>query len=405
MKDDQFDDMMRKKLSEFASDVPADMWQRISNRKGRRKKPVVIFWISLFAILVLLVTIGYKDLFVHSAKNVINPNVGQLTTKPNSPVANNGTEDKVPAQDTMLQSSRPILTTNNRFRKSFSHPESDKTVASFKRKNDKSIDHYHTNVRPSMKASNDQSEAESSTNTDHKSDSASATSPDKTSDKTTSKADSTTSSQNKKTSENETYDKFSIEIFGSPFYPVNSIHSSDTYAQLLKNSATMRLSAAAGIRFRYAISKRISATLGLTYSNVNEKVMFTNSINGQQYHGSNHYQFLDIPLLVSYNLPLSNSFTTAVTTGIVVNVSSKFKGAIPSASGEPVDISNANVYYANRGAGWYFSVDFSKNIGNNIYFFAEPFFQASLKNMTNTFQTFKQKIHSAGVNIGAGYHF
>jgi hypothetical protein len=256
-----------------------------------------------------------------------------------------------------------------------------------------------------MKASNDQSEAESSTNTDHKSDSASATSPDKTSDKTTSKADSTTSSQNKKTSENETYDKFSIEIFGSPFYPVNSIHSSDTYAQLLKNSATMHVSAAAGIRFRYAISKRVSATLGLTYSNVNEKVMFTNSVDGQQYQGSNHYQFLDILSLVSYNLLVSNSFTTAVNTGIVVNVSSKFKGAFPSASGEPVDISNANVYYANRGAGWYFSVDLSKNIGNNIYFFAEPFFQASLKNMTNTFQTFKQKIHSAGINIGAGYHF
>jgi hypothetical protein len=253
-----------------------------------------------------------------------------------------------------------------------------------------------------MKASNDESEAESSANNDYKRDSASAAS----SGKTNSKVDSTASSQNKEAPENETRDKVSIEIFGSPFYPVNSIHSSATaYEQLLKNSATMQLSAAAGIRFRYAISERISATLGLTYSNVNEKIMFTNSVNGQQYHETNHYQFLDVPLLISYNLSMSNSFTTTINTGIVVNVSSKFKGVIPSASGEPVDISNANVYYANHGAGWYISVDLSKNIGNKIYFFAEPFFQTSLKNMTNTFQIFKQKIHFAGINFGAGYHF
>jgi hypothetical protein len=116
-----------------------------------------------------------------------------------------------------------------------------------------------------------------------------------------SNADTTASSQNKEMPESDTHDKFSIEIFASPFYPVNNISSSNTaYGQLLKNSAAMQLSAAFGIRFRYAITDRISAKTGLVYSNVNEKINFKNSANGLRYQVTNNYQFLDVPFLISY---------------------------------------------------------------------------------------------------------
>jgi hypothetical protein len=78
-----------------------------------------------------------------------------------------------------------------------------------------------------------------------------------------SNADTTASSQNKEMPESDTHDKFSIEIFASPFYPVNNISSSNTaYEQLLKNSAAMQLSAAFGIRDRDVITDRSSAKTG-----------------------------------------------------------------------------------------------------------------------------------------------
>jgi opacity protein-like surface antigen len=402
MKEDHFDDILKKKLSGFVSDVPEGMWERIHDKGKRRKKPVLFFCICTFAILLLSVRIGYNHLFVQSGNNAIKTKAGKSIKQQNSPDLK-AREDRLSVQDTVAEKSSSILTSNMIFKRSFSYTKADTKLAINRTKNHTYVyNHPDANVTPSMKSSNDKSVDETEAD-DHKIIDTATTGSFK---KTSTKRDTTISSQNKETPKSETGDKFSIEVFGSPFYPVNIISSSNTvYEQLLKKSSNMQLSAAVGIRFRYAITERISATLGFTYSNLNEKINFKNSGNGLQYQVMNHYQFLDIPLLMSYKILLSHSFSSAVNAGIVLNVSSKFKGAIPSASSDPLDIANANVYYANRGAGLYVSVDLSKNIGSKMYFFVEPYLQASLKNMTNTFQTFKQKIQFTGINLGAGYHF
>ena len=400
MKDDQFDDLLRKKLSGFASDVPAEVWERITARK-RRKKLVLIFWISVLGILILLMTVGYKNLFVHSINKKNKTNTANVTRKQNSADLNNNAENEYSSKDSLLQNSGSAPLDPSTFKRSY-HPKGNKNAASYNSKNHKNIyDHPLANIALSMQASNDKSN--DTTEADHHKISDSTATPSK---KTGNKSDSTAFIQNKETPESETHDKFLIEIFGSPFYPVNSIRSSNAeFEQLLRNSANMHLSGAVGIRFGYGITEMISAKLGATYSNVNEKISFKNSASGSEFQVTDHYQFLDVLLSISYNMKLPNSFAAAVNAGIVLNISSKFKGAIPSSGSEPINIANANVFYANRGAGLYLGVDFSKKIGNKIYLFAEPYLQGNLKNMTNSFQTFKQNIHFAGINLGFGYHF
>jgi uncharacterized membrane protein (DUF485 family) len=339
------------------------MWQRIYEKKRRRKKPVMIFWMAMFAIFILLMAIGYNHFFVRSGNNGNKANTANVFPKQNSADVNNNAENEPFSKDSLLQNSSLIPADTGTFKRSLPHPKGNQYAASGNRKNHKNGDDHSVAIMTSSMKTNDK--INDTTEADHHqiSDTTATASSEKP---VSNNAGTTASSQNKEMPESDTHDKFSIEIFASPFYPVNNISSSNTvYEQLLENSAAMQLSAAFGIRFRYAI----------------------------------------VPLLISYNTPLANSFSAAVNAGIVVNVSSKFKGAIPLPSGEPADVANANVYYSNRGSGLYVSVALTKSIGQKIYFFAEPYFQRSFKNMANSFQPFKQKIHFAGINFGAGYKF
>ncbi|MGN6195186.1 MAG: hypothetical protein ACTHOB_09620 [Ginsengibacter sp.] len=399
MNADRFDQMLKKKLDGFASDVPGEMWERITSMKRHKKKPTAIFLIFISIIFLLFVTIGYKHFFIHS-KNIENKTktAKVIVEKKSAAIKNNETA-QLSVKDSLSNST--VLATANLVtsKKSLSFTRRNKNTISSELRNLKNnYGSANSKFIPSIKEQVGKRDDTSKKDENIIDNGAPTTS----SKKSLSNTDTTTSSENKEIPQAENNDKFSIELFASPVYPVNNIRSSNTaYQQLLKNSGTIQLSAAFGIRFRYSITGRISAKVGINYDMVNEKINFKNSLDDQLFKVIDKYRFLNVPLLISYKIKNQKPFSLSINTGVVLNVSSKYEGALPSIESEPTNI--ANVYYVNTGIGFYFSAAISKNIDNKTYLFAEPYLQYNVKNMTNSFQPFQQKFHLAGVNIGAGY--
>jgi hypothetical protein len=399
MNADRFDQMLKKKLDGFASDVPGEMWERITSMKRRKKKPTPIFLIFISIIFLLFVTIGYKHFFIHS-KNIENKTkTAKVIVEKKSAAIKNNVTAQLSVKDRLFNSTGLATANSVRSKKSLSYSHRNKNTISSELRNLKNnYGSANSKFIPSIKeqvGKRDDTSKKDENIIDNGT-------PTTSSKKSLSNTDTTTSSENKEIPQVENNDKFSIELFASPVYPVNNIRSSNTaYQQLLKNSGTIQLSAAFGIRFRYSITGRISAKVGINYDMVNEKINFKNSLNDQLFKVIDKYRFLNVPLLISYKIKNPKPFLLSINTGVVLNVSSKYKGALPSIESEPTNI--ANVYYVNTGIGFYFSAAISKNIDNKTYLFAEPYLQYNVKNMTNSFQPFQQKFHLAGVNIGAGY--
>lgn len=395
MSDDQFDDMMREKLGRFASDVSDDMWERI-NRNAKRKKPLLIFWISVSATLILLSAIGYNYFFIHSNTVESKTNSENFVRVQKTPGKIHNFKNKKFSGDSSLQSievgqidifKRPIARSKANHQRHFkdgtNHVVSDVKSSEIAKRKEKGISKIDNNIISDTASKN-------------------------STKKVFNKKDTTLTdpNQNIETPEVENENKFYIEIYGAPLYSVNRISSSNpAHEQLLKNSISSKLSSAIGIRIRLAITKRMSAKIGVTYNMINENINFKNNANGLEYNAVNKYKFLNVPLLMSYTSNSSKSFSFSASTGIVINVSSKYKGAIPSISSQPMNIENENVYYINTGIGLYFGADLSKNINKKIDLFAEPFFQFNVKNMTNSFQPFNQYMHLTGINLGLRFNF
>ena len=76
---------------------------------------------------------------------------------------------------------------------------------------------------------------------------------------------------------------------------------------------------------------------------------------------------------------------------------------IPSASGQPIDIKNENVYNTNATADLYLGINLSKKMNNRTDFFAEPWMNYRFKNMVSHYYSFDQKINALGLSLGLRY--
>ena len=91
-------------------------------------------------------------------------------------------------------------------------------------------------------------------------------------------------------------DKFSVELFTSPVAPINDFSSDNrSYEQALKSASSMQLSYTIGARISYSISKKLSAKIGVQYSQVNEKMNFRDS-SGNNFTSTNRYKNIGSPL-------------------------------------------------------------------------------------------------------------
>ena len=128
-----------------------------------------------------------------------------------------------------------------------------------------------------------------------------------------------------------------------------------------------------------------------------EKISGNDSL-ASSYHLSNHFSFLNVPFTASYKMRWANSFKTSLKAGILLNISSNYKGKMPDAFGALADINNA--YIHNTGVSIYTAVNFSKPVTHKLDVFAEPYFRFQTKNITSNLQPFTRKIQTAGLALG-----
>ena len=80
---------------------------------------------------------------------------------------------------------------------------------------------------------------------------------------------------NPKKEDEDNRDKFSVELYTSPVFPINSIHADNSnYEQVLKDAGKMQLSYSFGARLDVKITKKISGKIGVQYTQINEKINF-----------------------------------------------------------------------------------------------------------------------------------
>lgn len=396
MDDNQFDDIFRKSLENFNSDVPGDMWQRINKKDKDRKLFVIPRFILIVGLLLLtglssVYFFGYNDNDNINEKQKINiASADKKTHKSQKVIDEEKIDDSAgTAKNIADNPSYQANNSNKKIQKKLTknlhqYPEPGKTT-------DADIaDVTSKNIAESSNTNADLEKKSIET-------SKAATKKD------TPQMDTT---EDKKTppDEEDFKDKFSIELFAAPVFPINNISADNSsYEQVLKDAGKMKFSFSFGAKLDIKINKHLSGKIGVQYTQINEKMNFTDSsvsLNNVTY--INHYNTLDVPLLLSYSIKQSN-FTTSFTSGILLNIHSKYKGAIPDAYGSTLNIQNRDVYNNNTGISLYFGVGFSKEIKNKIDIFAEPYFRYRVKDMTNSMQPFDQKIHTAGISLGMRY--
>ena len=403
MKDNQFDDLVKNKLQNHESSVPADMWERITGNKKERKGA---FALRTFLLIAALAVFGFAGNYFFL----------QISNKNNKDVAfnKNDLSSKIIKKDINKQSSNKKVSPDGlRIKKMDS---SGKIVNLSQRK--KQIRNYSFlvgeregiqtiyNLRPFFKSVDISGERSVVTNhtktSEYQNNNIDSLIKRLTKESVSSKSDT---SENSETKEDEAYnDKFSLEMYISPDMPVNWIHSSnESYEQVLKKTNTTRFSYTFGTRMKYEITKRLSAKIGLQYAQINEKIVYVSSGPAHNFTSSNRYRNIGVPLLISYKTTRTSDLDLSINTGIIVNIASRYKGAIPSVSGEPIDLNNNSVYDRNTSANLYLGVDISKKINKRTDIFAEPWFSYGLKNMVNPFYLFQQKIHTPGLTLGLRY--
>jgi len=126
-------------------------------------------------------------------------------------------------------------------------------------------------------------------------------------------------------------------------------------------------------------------------------------LSGGEVSYNNLYKSVDIPLLIRYARKWPGNINISFSTGILLNISSTYKGAIPDASGEAININSKTVYKRNTGVSLYAAIGFSKEVNKKMDLFAEPYFRYRLKSMSNNIQPFTQKINTAGIALGVRY--
>ena len=397
MKEKEFDNLIRARLKDYESPVSTSMWERIALAGNKRKRGASA---RLYLLTVVLLLIGFVGFYYSSttrgqtkkdiaSKNDITKNGDKKDLIQSSNKADGSASNlNLANYDGAGQPDKAIRTRNRRE----NHPM---TKTDQKRKKTADDPQGVSNSDDdALRDNNDESPGDAHGGSDNN---------------LTKKAKDTTSNQavqednaEMKPSEYES-DRFSVELVTSPAVPINEISSDNkAYEQALKSASTMQLSYTVGTRFSYSISKRLSAKIGVQYSQVNEKVNFTDPA-GNNFASTNHYRNIGVPLVMGYKIVSVNNLHISVNTGIILNVVSKYEGIIPSGSGQPIDIKNENVYNTNASADLYLGVNLSKKMNTRTDFFAEPWMSYRFKNMVSHYYSFDQKINTLGLSLGLRY--
>jgi hypothetical protein len=395
MKEKEFDNLIRARLKDHESPVPAGMWERITLAANKRRRGFIprMYLLTIVFLFVGVAGIFYSFYIRDQPKKHILSNKNNTTdTRDKNLIRSTNKEDhavqtlnaakyqdrgEIAELTSKHLVENQVTDTKKRITKPSPDPEKFKPDNNVVLTNSKGIPHGTGDdssdnvIKKPIKETN-----------------ATPSDPADNAEKNTIEPGS---------------DKFSVELFTSPVAPVNSISSDNkSYEQALKSASSMQLSYTIGVRISYSISKRLSGKIGVQYSQVNEKMNFSDS-SGNNFTTTNRYKNIGVPLVLGYKMVSTSTLNIFLNTGIILNVASKYKGMIPSVSGQPIDIKNENVYNTNASADLYLGINLSKKMNNRMDFFAEPWMNYRFKNMVSHYYSFDQKINTLGLSLGLRY--
>lgn len=227
-----------------------------------------------------------------------------------------------------------------------------------------------------------------------------------------------------------------LEVYASPDFPINMLKSDNTELETQKKAAEqMQLSYSVGLRLNMKLDDRFSAMIGINYAQINQRFeyskyevrnvpviinrSFTDEFGIQSVYtdtamylqagtrtitSGNTYRSIDMPVLMGYRIGKGKMQTT-ITGGVVFNLTSKYNGVVLDGSLNPVSLDNNTVYNNNLGMSVYAGMNMSWTLKPRVQLFSEPYLRYRLGNMAKPSQGFTQKFHAGGLSVGLRYQF
>lgn len=417
MTEKEFDAFFKTRLEKAEADVPADMWERISRKKKKRRIFFIPRW-YLFGVLLLMIMAAGGYLYFNPQNNT------QAEAALKKKTHRDGVNKILPGQsvapsiesqldnyavDSLKQNGSKEDNDKKSGHSSESFPPNNYSAAAKKRQYTDLLrpqKNENEKALPVAKPGEQLSQLNDTGNLYSPSMVVLDTSKTIVMDSAALEKKSTTrnngvDSSGEREMESQKAARFSVDVFLSPDLPFNSFNSSDPSYEQLLNQAKMRFSWSAGARLNIEINKKLMARTGFQYAVVNQQFSIIDTVLVKAGEPSK-FTSLDIPVVFGYKIG-DGRIKKMINAGILLNISSRYSGVIPSPGGSFLQIDSTNVYNKNTGISLFLSTSLSKQISNRFDVFAEPYFKYRVKSMTNSFQLFDHKIHTLGILIGVQY--
>ncbi|HZV68053.1 MAG TPA: hypothetical protein VFG10_00845 [Saprospiraceae bacterium] len=234
----------------------------------------------------------------------------------------------------------------------------------------------------------------------------------------------------------------SFDVFAGPGFAPRTFEDTEggtsPYAEARETTEKGQYAWGAGARINLNLQQGFAVRLGILYEQIGDKFDYTDAnatksttqidsfwaadgtflradtnrvlIFGtliKQIH--NRYNHIDIPLLLSYELPMGRS-TLMLNAGPVLNLTSSQRGQILDSTLNPVHITpgepdELKAYKNNLGLSFYLGAGALFPLTDNISALVEPRFLYRINPVTLDTYPLKEHRSFAGLNLGIRYHF
>lgn len=312
MTENQFDEFFRKKLGDYSSPVPEDMWRRIKQRKDKERRTLLIL------LLLLLMVGGTTSYFIFERRAASQKENTALSQKQTNPSTNNSTQNKnqkqtIATQDSTTSSQENKISSLNNETEKSSEPGLNKNNNS-KTNESKSTKISNSVIKNNVAKTNREKNLISKNSTDEmnktgrepieqnleqpKNNQANEVTKQNEVAKPGEQVIAEQNNQNNLSSKDSSQKKLQnnaaskeiiikthspiiknlfVEVYASPDIPVNKISSNNAdYLRHKDSTSQMKLSYTFGVRIGAALGEHFTVKTGFQYSDINEKFNYLN---------------------------------------------------------------------------------------------------------------------------------
>jgi hypothetical protein len=377
----QTDIFFNDRLQNYPSAVPANMWNRIVEKK-KRDRMIWLFFLRLFGLVILCSVLAGGYFIINKKKSATV--IGMDSTKINqssiiSDTVNTNVSNIPAHQDqTQLPQINEVSKKTNRKEKTrinyldkFDHAKRNTQNNAVSSKQENTLAQSNPIISSTLTDSNVAKENK----TADKKDSLSKKPIVKTPTLDSSKLKEVKKPE-KQTKQNN--GKWYLDLYASPDYPFVSPHETEP----------SKLSYSIGIKLNRSLGKHFSIKTGIQYSQVN--IVGNDSLFGGT---TMHLRRLDLPVLAGYSLG-DKKLRTTFNGGVFLNLYSWLQGNAAPGS-----------FKTNTGFSLYLGVNFEERINGKFSLFSEPYYRYQLTSMTVSSISSMKFIDIVGISIGARYYF